>query len=362
MRTSRNLSRDADGRPVLSIGLHPAAEPLAFVGAGDGRLVVSARTASAGAGYHVFVSDLVRSIGADLGVEWAPPDPCSGVGDTTGHFHGADRDEVESHMLAWLRGVAERFLETGLDDAALSLKHGHRFVVDGALATPMGPRDGAWLESVVEDPRAGVDVFPWWADGTGPEYRLGRAVCRMWTDLRWRPPISDGERAALKDVAADLLAAWRVAPKLAFPWREWQEILGYLGLGGTIAEEVRDRAKAPGAPRPLGYRRGDVRVALPGAWSIRIPGALAEVVEEDAGWLAWDHRREVRFRVVEDEMVDASDVKKSSRIVDPADGEPGQLRGVCAAAGSVGVCTVAFTDPDDRAWAMETFGSIERSR
>ena len=35
---------------------------------------------------------------------------------------------------------------------------------------------------------------------------------------------------------------WREAPTLDYPWREWQEVLGYLGLGGTLAEEVSRRA------------------------------------------------------------------------------------------------------------------------
>lgn len=393
---ARTITEDPQGRPVLFLRLHPAAEDLIFVGAGNGRLVVSARTDTAGPGYHVFVCDLLRRMGEDLEVQWAPRDEAEEVGDPTGYFHqpegGGRRGEVEAAALAWLSSAARRLLEERRFDATralpLSLRAGTEFELrtvagasGAAVATPLGPRDAAWLQRVAEDPFEGVDVFPWWENGTGARVRLARALCRMWTDVRWRPPILDDERDAMRDVAAQLELAWRADPTLSFPWREWQEVLGYLGIGGTVAEEVRDRAAATGNGPSIGYRRGDVRIAVGGAWSIRVPGSFAERVEADGSFHGWDHRRDVRFQaipVADDDPTPSLDrfaprkpgspaalehagprVRSRAMLVEGTEGAASRLVTLCSSAGDVGVCTITWVDPDDREWALDTWRSVD---
>src|SRR5690349_15905028 len=71
---------------------------------------------------------------------------------------------------------------------------GVEYSVDAALATSLGPRDEAWLEAAVGDSRLAVDVTPWWADAIDARNLLNRALCLMWTDVRWRAPANDAER------------------------------------------------------------------------------------------------------------------------------------------------------------------------
>lgn len=387
---ARTLSADPQGRPVLFLRLHPAAEDLIVVGAGNGRLVISARTDTAGPGYHVFVCDLLRRMGDELEIRWAPRDEAEDVGDPTGYFHDPDggrRNEIEAAALAWLSTAARRLLEELRFDPSralpLSLRAGTEFELatvagasGAAIATPLGPRDAAWLQRVAEDPFEGVDVFPWWESGTGARVRLSRALCRMWTDVRWRPPILDDEREAMRDVAAQLELAWRADPTLAFPWREWQEVLGYLGIGGTIAEEVRHRASATGTAPSIGYRRGDVRIVVGGSWSIRLPGSFAEEIETDGSFHGWDHRRDVRFRAIEAAGDDplprlrkpgspaalehaGPRVRSRAMLVEGTGGEASRLVALCSSAADVGVCTITWADPDDREWALDAWRSVD---
>ena len=59
----------------------------------------------------------------------------------------------------------------------------------------------------------------------------------------WRPPLLEEERRLFRNVARLLELAWREDPALDYPWREWQEVLGYLGIKppspvGTVVSQA----------------------------------------------------------------------------------------------------------------------------
>lgn len=373
-------SRTVDGPqgPILFLRLHPAAEDVAIVAAGKGRVVVSANTSMVGPGYHRYLCDLLHGLGDALQVDWADPAlTVAGVGDPTGYFHTGDASEIAPRMLAWLGSMAGRALEfrrQGHSGAALSLRAGHGFEYPGALLTPLGPRNEEWLHAVHEDPRRGQDIFPWWEPGLGASTKLGRALSRIWTEMVWRPPLLEEERHLFRDVARLLEAAWREAPELAYPWREWQQVLGYLGMGGTLAEEVSRRAIAAPSGPLIGYRRGAVQVTLPEGWEIRIPGSLAEERLADGSWVARDHRRSVRFVPLEDVRGIAPGPEEKMAYELQHQGErvrgratlhvePGDCRltALCESGTHRALCVVSFDDPEEQDWALGTWRSLDHA-
>ena len=368
------------GAPVLRLRLHPAAGEVSVLAATQERLVVSAETSAVGPGYHLYLCDLLKALGEAHGIIWAPPDADAGVGDATGYFHSGDPGPVEEHMLGWLQhsvGQVLRMRSLGNSGFALSMRFGHTFQHPGALLTPMGPRDEHWLRAVFEDPRQGVDVFPWWTPGVDARMRFQRALCRLWTDVVWRPPLLDEERQRLRDVARLLELAWREDPSLPYPWREWQEVLGYLGVGGTVAEEVHRHAlESPGTGPSIGYRRGSVQVALPEGWEIRIPGSLAETRLGDGSWVARDHRRIVRVLPLEDsaeeQLAPTSPERRAlelehhgARVSGRASlhVEPGDCRltALCRSGNRRALCVVSFDDPEEQDWALGTWRSLDHA-
>ncbi|ADO75752.1 hypothetical protein [Stigmatella aurantiaca] len=365
------------GAPMLLLRLHPAAGEVSVVAAGQARVVISAETSAVGPGYHLYLCDVLKQLGRALHITWADRDAEAGVGDPTGYFHTGHPGNVEQQMLTWLGTSAAQILELrgqGRSGFALSMRFGHAFEHPGALLTPMGPRDEAWLRAVAEDPRRGQDVFPWWAPGVNAASRRGRALSLLWTELTWRPPLLEEERRRFRTVAKLLEQAWREDPTLEYPWREWQEVLGYLGLGGTLAEEVSRRAAlAPEGPR-IGYRRGSVHVALPEGWEIRIPGSLAEEKLGDGSWVARDHRRSVRFVPLEDaeDIAPASPERRLLELEHRGERvsgraslhmEPGECRltALCHAGTRRALCVVSFDDPDEQDWALGTWRSLDRA-
>ncbi|MFY0524899.1 hypothetical protein ACN28I_17685 [Archangium gephyra] len=374
-------SRTVEGPrgPILFLRLHPAAEDVAIVAAGQGRVVVLANTSMVGPGYHRYLCDLLHALGDALHVDWAEPAlTVAGVGDPTGYFHTGDASDIAPRMLAWLGSMAGRVLDfrrQGHSGATLSLRPGHGFEHPGALLTPMGPRDEAWLRAVHEEPLSGRDIFPWWEPGQGAATKLGRALSLIWTEMVWRPPLLEEERHRFREVARLLESAWRESPELAYPWREWQQVLGYLGVGGTLAEEVSRRAiEAPSGPL-IGYRRGAVQVTLPEGWEIRIPGSLAEERLADGSWVARDHRRSVRFVPLQDDVEGIAPGPEQSlpyefqhqgeRVSGRATlhVEPGDCRltALCESGTHRALCVVSFDDPDEQDWALGTWRSLDHA-
>lgn len=392
-----------DGKwPALLLRLHPAAEEAELWLTASGRLTVSATTSPVGPGYHVYLCDLLRGLGEELGVTWHPPDEDRGGGDETGYFHGADASAVEDEMLLWIHTVVGQVL--GLPEGHIAVRIAMpldcEYDAPGATVTPLGPRALAWLKAVAADRRRAIDFFPWWLAGLGAEFYLGRALSRMWNEVRWRPPLEedDDEEDLLVDVLNDLARAHALDPGLNYPWREWHELLGYLveAYGDTSlledegeaipAEVARRTAEAPEGPR-IGYRRGPVRVSLGGGWQITVPGEFAEEWDEDDVWVGWDGRRTVRFKGY---RFEGDDVPSAAALLDmgerhwDAEGcEPlpdhadGPLRGraiwgpyeedgrrmwkvnaYSATEGNLALCNCYFHDPADREWALTTWHSL----
>ncbi len=277
------------GDGSLGATLHPAAEEVEFTLEGSA-LLVSAKTSSVGPGYHAYLCELLHELEARLGNAFGPvPDEQDeeqgGDGDETGYFTNGDRAALEDEMLAWLRGlcdvVAEQ-LAQGSEGFMISMGTDHVFEFDGALATPMGPRSAAWLEAARQDPRSGIDLFPWWGLGLGADHAAGRALVRMWSEVRWREPMDDDEDALLEKVDADLRRAHELDPALPLPWAEWAEMLDWLAREDALAHEVHERAR--GLTAGIGYRRRPVRVRLAGRWSVRVPGEMSSSFDEDSTW------------------------------------------------------------------------------
>jgi hypothetical protein len=274
------------GEGRLAARLHPAAEDVEFSQHGP-FLVVDAKTSTVGAGYHVYLCDLLHALEVPLGGGFGdvPDGDEPGAGDETGYFTSGALTALEDEMLAWLGGVAGAVLDMlaeGSTGVMVSMSTDTTFEFDGAVATPLGPRTEAWLRATHQDPRAGVDIFAWWQPGNGAQHATGRALSRMWSDVRWRHPVDDDEVALLEKIDADLRRAHELDPALPMPWAEWAEILELLGRQDAFARRVSERGAT--LPATIGYRRRPVRVALTGGWTIRIPGEMSSSFDEEGTW------------------------------------------------------------------------------
>ncbi|MBX9581276.1 MAG: hypothetical protein K2X87_13285 [Gemmataceae bacterium] len=383
-----DLARDAHSNPALLVTLHPASPPAELRLGGSGRVRVTAATTPAGPGYHLFLCDLLRAFAADFRLWW---DPTAGH-DPTGYFFDRDRAACDRHFLRWLAGACrEKTPLFGLRPGDVTFSH------SGLVLTPLGPRPREWPGRVAADPAAGRDFFPWWDPETDAAFYRNRALCRLWAEFPWRPPLTEAEGELTDQVAADLASAYKLDPAAELPWREWLEVLAAVendrdGLTVTPAdpelrEAVARRAQEAAAGDPVGYRRHPLRVRLGGGWSVKVPGDFAREWGEDRTWTGWSGGRTVWFHAEGFTKPDGS-VPGAAEAVAMArrslpDGEPvaglvadglrgeavwggaeedgrraWRLSGVAAADGQVAVLHVYAEDPADQDWAVKTWRSL----
>ena len=253
----------------LAIGLHPAATPVVVSVDADGEVGVRAAFAPVGPGYHTFVGRLVQRLGAEQGLAWAEAPADDGPAALTDPARAADRPlrstptDVARQRADHARDARRR----GAGTVHLGTPAGIRYRGRGrsrrasARATTRGWRQpSATL-------RLAIDVTPWWADATDARYLLNRALCLMWTEVRWRPPADDDERHVHEEVLRLLARAFPLDPSLDYPWRAWHELVRFRDVDDAMTRQVEARAQRsrpgrrsatgaghPGPARGLGAR------------------------------------------------------------------------------------------------------------
>jgi hypothetical protein len=370
---------DEGGAAVLLVELHPAAEALRIWSENGVEIAVSAQTSSAGPGYHIYVCDLLTRMSRELGIRWkASPEE----GDETGYFESADESSVYREMLEWLGSVCDVVLresDRGCADLAIAMPTGVTYRANQFLITQMGPRSRQWAEAAAHDDSAGKDFFAWWGPKLDARYYFGRALCLMWTAVRWRPPVVEAERKILMEVCENLDLAHRLDGGLEYPWREWAEILEYLGTGSKVPRRIDGGDQL----RPfIGYRRNPVRVSLVAGWTIEIPGRFAESWKGNT-WCAWDLDLTVWITAFKSERdglknsaneilsgfkPDSEDIvthgteqilgKGSIRWVEDDGQRYWRLRARSAADGRFCLCTICYSDSRQMPLALEIWKSL----
>ena len=377
---------DDEGNPCLMVQLHPGAEPIMLSPYEDGALLIAAATSSAGPGYHIFVCDLMRKLSQVHGIKFVHDE--ADEADETGYFDTGDKAALYAEFEAWIGALMKRVKELARDGGKFHLAmplEGHQFDVPEPILTQLGPRTMDWLEAVAADHSLGRDMFPWWEDGHGAEYHLGRALCYMWGSVRWREPLTESEGELLEKVLHHLDSAYNLDPDLLYPWKEWAQVIDFLGCDYEYGEQVETMAgEKPAEPVLIGYRRRGVRKKLGGGWSVAFPGDFAEELEEEQTFLAYDETRTIRVTCMSasDNVGNSLDpleiLQKIKVIDDPLQFNIGtvhgrafferaveddtafwMLRGASAAEGTFALITICFETEAEQQWAIDTWKSLE---
>ncbi|HEY0443051.1 MAG TPA: hypothetical protein VGC90_02410 [Candidatus Limnocylindrales bacterium] len=382
----RLVRETSEAEPGFRVSLHPAAHDVQIRVAEGGLVTATATTAEVGPGYHTYLCHLLRRLGTELSIAWLPSSREDGIGDQTGSFESGRRADAERVLLGWLGETLQRACTArsrGVGQVHL-VGAGDRYEFDGAIATALGPRSDAWLASAVADPRIAVDILPWWADATDARYLLNRALCLMWTDVRWRPPVDQAERALLERVLRMLRRAFPLDPSLPYPWREWKELLDLSASDADdpMVERVGAEA-ATAADEPLvGYRRRPMTVVHNG-WSLVVPGSAVIRRTPDELWIGEGDRA---ITVAATETASESGPLSPEAFLTHVGGHLGTdvlrhrdgpiagiarlevdpssavsvavLDGYSAITGSGAAIRIVIHDPGDWEWAIETWRSL----
>jgi hypothetical protein len=319
----------------LLLSVHPAADPVELSFVERGTVIVTATTSTAGAGYHIFVCDLLQRMGEETGLAWheANDDTCL---DDTGYFHSGDRTAPARKMAEWVATLAPEDLKM----------------------LPLGPRS-----------EPSTAMFPWAGEERDAVYHLNRGLTLMWQSVRWRAPLTDEERATNEAVLYHLNTAYALDPSLEYPAAEWHELAGYMETEAPVP------AAEPGA-EPIGYLRKWLRVHVRSGWMASIPGSFAYAFE-GATWTAFDAETTVEitlfpfdkktaeqilgeaFQRERDEALEVGPHDRRATTEFIEEDECFALNGLIAIAERLCVVNIYFADEELRAQALAIWESIE---
>ncbi|MGE0212378.1 MAG: hypothetical protein AB7S41_11835, partial [Parvibaculaceae bacterium] len=210
----------------LWMELHSVEEPLHLSLEGD-RLSLSARTSTAGPGYHAHVVDIIDQLGRVLGLEWTLD---KAGGDDTDYYTDRDFARLQTAMADQHVGVSKMLLDISEEEdtsfliSQLSpslgvLSHGH------FAATPRGYRDKAYYLTVSgsegsERLAFAADWYPWWTRRVDGEFwnRAGQVIA--WQQVPWRPAQSEAETQSISMALRCFMRAKKLGTTSPIPTKE----------------------------------------------------------------------------------------------------------------------------------------------
>lgn len=362
---------------AVAVSLHPGAERIALQGVGRSSITFTAVTSSAGPGYHVAVCSLAELLADTMNLRWREVD----AGDESGYWKNREFSALQHEMCRWLSHLCGFARAQPTGQLQIAMPFGGKPRTEGYVLTQTGPRTRDWIELGEGAPLLMKDFFPWWDEGHGATFHLGRALVDLWMNVPWARNDDPRIVSLIQRVHSDLETASQTLPESEIPWVAWAELLEWVpNVTSSTSEFVRSNANVNLASAPVGYRRNDWDYELPGGWQIALPGRMVSAEDDGNAW----------YRASNDEFAACSvytiDPHTPLRIPEDAKGEPighsiegveccdlifdqlveGHATTVGAFIGKSHDClarfTVTSTRPDAREWVRNTIRSIGRRK
>ena len=254
---------------TLKIKIHPAEEFAVFKYNKDlDTLEFSAKTNSAGPGYHIFLADFLEKLEKELDLVWQAEDENSNPSDKELNRH-LNLDLVQREMLTWLHASANKLVQMKkIGCISVCLPVGFGLVDNCFVISPLGIWNKKWFEGLARQPLGrlreyGEQFFPWWHSEFDADFWLNWGLALSWTKLPWHYPVTEKEKELYKQVLDSFDEAENLNPNIILPDKEIAEIKDIL--------DSEDCNRIP-AVEGIGFNRKNVRKSCPMGWTIVLPG------------------------------------------------------------------------------------------
>ena len=288
----------------------------------DKMLSVSAKTNSAGPGYHAYLIDVLD------GLDVAPVE----VDDETEYYSNRDFSLLQNEMAKWLRGLSNQILEmsTNGEYSNLAVSLPIDCVPESTnhfTCCPLGYFEKDFFERAQNDENAGQEFFIWWNKPQDAELFRNTAMNLIWCKNNWLPPETDDEHEIIVATLECLEKAYTLNPDLEYPTEEWIEIARLSG-DESLAKKLHDRFDITGSGS-LGYKRGSVS-SIANGWRFTHSGKVHFDREEDGCLVWWDDDRTIRISTFsvqfKEDVTNKSESLLRSATENETDCEPFSLR------------------------------------
>lgn len=338
----------------------------------EGKIKGHARTSVAGPGFHKAVVDFLDVMATRLELDLL-------VEDDTSYWDHRDFDDLRAQHHSWLKAVTEYVRSAEQTNYLISWPIGSwRPFSAKNVATPMGDLTFEELDKLlglydgIEE--FASEYFIWYNPDRDALFHRGAALYLMWNDFHWVETRMEDEVEMASRILYHLGQARKLDSHIALPLFAWKEVSVLSGL-----ECLRIEGPDFKYPFPIGYRRRDVIISLPGEWQVKLPGSFRSD-EEDEGFVYWDVDRNFRltaYRGAGEEFVNSlarPDMPGEKSIDHEAPGlrfkakyylcgdndEPEYwiLRGQILGQDKMCIVTITWLDQKWTDWAIQTFKDV----
>ena len=346
----------------------------------DGKLCISAKTNSAGPGYHAYLVDVLDKLGV------APIE----VEDETGYYESRNFAALQDEMAGWLKGLSEQILEMYVNDdyanLAVSLSIDWFPEGDGHFACcPLGYFEKDFFERAKNGEDVAPEFFIWWNQSQDAVFFRNTAMYMIWCENNWLPPQTDTEHEIIAATLDCLDKAYTLNPNLDYPAAEWIE-LAALSENKSLLKTLRLRYKEIKKPC-IGYNHGLISRGING-WRVTCSGKMHSDTEDDGTLVWWDDDRTIRVSAFsvrfKEEITNKSEHLLASATENETGCQPFSLRNpeiaACIQHGQIEengepllqtrltaaldneliIISLFYVDKNDSKWATEVCASVAR--
>ena len=354
----------------------------------NGTLCISAKTNSAGPGYHAYLIDVLDEL------DVVP----TKVYDETKYYEHRDFDLLQKNMMNWLRGLSNQLLEMTAsgeyNNLAVCLPIDCVPESSEHLANcPLGYFDIDFFEKAVNNVPVGPKFFLWWHKPQDALFFHNTALHLIWCKNNWLPPETDAEHEIIAATLACLEKAYTLNPSLNYPMPEWKELTTLAGCNSEFesvyAEKIATYQTQHGIDMQasLGYTHGNVCQNENG-WRFTRSGKMHFDREDDGGAVWWDDERTIRLTILSVAFKEDVQNKSESLLHSATKNESGcepfslrnseiaaciqhtqieengeplfQTRLTAALDNELCILSLFHTNEADRDWALHVCASVER--
>jgi hypothetical protein len=259
----------------------------------DEKLCLSARTNSAGPGYHACLIDIIDEMGI-VPIE---------VEDETGYYQNRDFALLQNEMAKWLKGLSDKILEMSAsnDYSNLAISLSIDWYPEDAghfTCCPLGYFEKDFFKRVQNGENVAFEFFVWWERPQNAVFFRNCAMYLIWCENNWLPPETDAERETIAATLECLKKAYTADPNMDYPAAEWAELARLLEHKGfeTAYPDIARRAKyGSGACR--GYNNGSIFQNVNG-WRFVRSGKMHFDLEENGIHVWWDDNKTIRVTTI----------------------------------------------------------------
>jgi hypothetical protein len=359
----------------LTIQVYPSEEPVYFEIENE-EIICSAKTNSAGPGYHAFLVESVLNVANDVKLDWKWTDENEDCCDETGYYDNRDFGFLQQEMLKWLRSLCRHLSESNsTENTMISMPIGYSVSDEYDVMSPMGFWKKEWVEGVAnaELPEllsVGDQFFPWWDKGFTSEFWYKCGMTNLWVDFAWHTAINEEERKKIEFVLECFAMAKKSNNNIAVPEKEIEFLKDCLNEELTIT---------PPKPEGIGYKKRNMEKPLTGKWKITIPGYFYDEVENDSDTaIYWHQDKTIRgssyliegktkkqlfddekpegktFSFEKDHLIGWANFEKSLE----EESDYWVLSGKMATNNNLCIVTICFDEEKDKDWAINTWKTV----